>query len=51
VKVKDIASYAVIAFIVWWVILQPHNAAQIVHNIGNFLSTTAAGLSHFAASI
>jgi hypothetical protein len=51
VSVKTIAGWAVIAFIVWWVIEQPTNAAHLVHNIGTFLSTAAAGLSHFVASI
>ena len=50
-NIKTIAGWAVVAFIVWWVIEQPANAAHIVHNIGTFLSTAAAGLSHFVASI
>ncbi len=50
-NIKTIAGWAVVAFIVWWVIEQPANAAHLVHNIGNFLSTTAAGLSRFVASI
>jgi hypothetical protein len=50
-KVKDIVSYAVIAFVVWWAIMQPHSAADLVHNVGSFLSTAASGLSHFVASI
>ena len=48
---KTLAGYAAIAFVVWWVIEQPANAAHIVHNIGTFLSTAAAGLSHFVANI
>ncbi len=50
-NVKTLAGWAVLAFVVWWVVMQPHNATQIVHSIGAFLSTAAAGLSHFAASI
>jgi hypothetical protein len=41
----------IIAFIVWWVIEAPGNAAHLVHNIGAFLSNAATGLSHFVASI
>ena len=48
---KTIAGWAAVAFIVWWVIEQPANAAHLVHNIGTFLATAAAGLSHFVASI
>jgi len=51
VNAKTLAGWAAIAFIVWWVIEQPTNAAHLVHNIGTFLSTAAAGLSHFMASI
>jgi hypothetical protein len=51
VSLKSILSYALIAFIVWWVIQQPTNAAHLVHNIGTLLTTAATGLSHFVASI
>jgi len=51
VNLKTIATYAAIAFVVWWVIQQPTNAAHLVHNIGTFLSTAAAGLSRFVSSI
>jgi hypothetical protein len=51
VSLKNILSYALIAFIVWWVIQQPANAAHLVHNIGTLLTTAATGLSHFVASI
>jgi hypothetical protein len=51
VKIKTILSYAAIAFVIWWVIQQPANAAHLVHNIGTLLSSAATGLSHFVASI
>ena len=51
VNVKTIAGWAALAFIVWWVVEQPADAAHLVHNIGTFLSTMAAGLSHFVANI
>jgi hypothetical protein len=51
VTFKTILGWLAVAFIVWWVIEQPSGAAHIVHNIGTFLSTAAAGLSHFFASI
>jgi hypothetical protein len=51
VNLKTIAGYAVIAFIAWWIIEQPTDAAHLVHNIGTFLSTAAAGVSHFVATI
>jgi hypothetical protein len=51
VSFKNILFYALIAFIIWWVIQQPANAAHLVHNIGSLLTTAANGLSHFVASI
>jgi hypothetical protein len=51
VNLKQIAGWALLAFIVWWIIQQPTNAAHLVHNIGTFLSTAATGLSHFVSSI
>jgi len=51
VNLKTIAGYAVIAFVVWWVIKEPTSAAHLVTNIGNFLSTSASGFSHFVSSV
>jgi hypothetical protein len=51
VSLKTVLGWLAVAFIVWWIIEQPTGAAHIVHNIGVFLTTVAAGLSHFFASI
>jgi hypothetical protein len=51
VKLTDILKWALVAFVVWWVIQEPANAAHLVHNIGTLLSSAASGLSHFVASI
>jgi hypothetical protein len=51
VKLGTILKWAAIAFVLWWVIQEPTNAAHLVHNIGTFLSNAASGLSHFVASI
>jgi hypothetical protein len=51
VNLKTILGYAAVAFVLWWVIEAPGSAAHLVHNIGNFLSTAASGLSHFVSSI
>ena len=50
-KLKDILKWVVLAFLVWWVIESPGNAAHLVHNIGTFLSNAASGVSRFASSI
>ncbi len=51
VKLKSVLGWLAIAFIIWWIIEQPTGAAHIVHNIATFLTTVAAGLSHFFSSI
>ena len=50
-KLGSIAKWAAIAFVAWWVLKQPANAAHLVHNIGTFLSNAASGLSNFVSSI
>ena len=50
-KLSQIVKWLALAFVVWWVVTQPTNAAHLVHNIGTFLSTAASGLSHFVTSI
>jgi hypothetical protein len=51
VNLKQILTYAAIAFAIWWVVQQPANAAHLVHNIGTLLSSAASGLSRFVANI
>jgi hypothetical protein len=51
VKLGTILKWAALAFLVWWVVTEPTNAAHLVHNIGTFLTTAAHGLSNFVTSI
>jgi len=51
VNVKTLLGYAAVAFVLWWMIESPSSAAHLVHNLGNFLSTVASGLSHFFSSL
>ncbi len=50
-NLKTVAGWAAVAFIVFWVIVEPAHVAHLVHNIGTFLSVAAAGLSHFVSQI
>ena len=50
-NLKTILGWVAIAFVVWFVIMQPHAAMSIVHNIGHFLTSAAHGLSNLFASI
>ena len=50
-KIKTLLGLAAIAFVVWFVIEQPTQAAHIVSNIGAFLAKAASGFSNFVASL
>ncbi len=50
-KLGTILKWVALAFLVWWIIQEPTNAAHLVHNIGTLLSSAATGLSHFVTSI
>lgn len=50
-NLKTILGWLAVAFIFWWIIVQPTSAAHVVHNIGTFLTTAAHGISNFFASI
>ena len=50
-KLKQVLGYALIAFLIWWVVQQPTNAAHLIHNITGLLTTAARGLSNFVANI
>jgi hypothetical protein len=51
VSLKTVLTWAAVAFILWWVIQQPTNAAHLVHNIGTILTKTADGFSNFLGKI
>jgi hypothetical protein len=51
VKLRTVLYYLGIAFLIWWVVQQPTNAAHLIHNIAGLLTTAAKGLSNFVANI
>jgi len=51
VNAKSIAGWAALAFIVWFVLVEPTAAAHVVHNIGAFLSSAAHSITTFFTSI
>jgi hypothetical protein len=51
VKPRQIITYLIIAFIIWWVIQEPSSAGHLIHNIGDLLSEAAHGMSNFISSI
>jgi hypothetical protein len=50
-NLKQLLGYAVIAFLLFFVIKDPSGAAHIVNDIGNFLSSVARGFSSFLDSL
>lgn len=50
-NIRTLLTYAIIAFIIWWVVQQPANAAHLIHNIAGLLTTAAKGMSNFVSSI
>jgi hypothetical protein len=51
VNLKTVLGWVAVAFIVWWIIVEPTAAAHVVHNIGTFLTSAAHGISTFFASL
>lgn len=50
-NLKSILGWLALAFVVWWIIEQPNGAAHVVTNIGDFLRSSAHGLSNLFASV
>ena len=50
-NLKTVLGWLAVAFIVWWIIVEPASAAHVVHNIGTFLTSAAHGISTFFASL
>jgi len=50
-NLKQVLTYLLIAFAIWWVVQQPANAAHLIHNIAGLLTSVAKGLSNFVANI
>jgi len=51
VNLKTVIGWVALAFVIWWIVVEPAAAAHVVHNIGAFLSSVAHGFSTFVASL
>ena len=51
VNAKSIAGWLALAFVIWWILVEPASAAHVVHNIGAFLSSAAHSITTFFTSI
>jgi hypothetical protein len=50
VRVKKIATYALIAFLIWWAVQNPAAAAHLVHDVTGFLNHAANSASTISNS-
>ena len=50
-SLKSVLGWAAVAFVVWFVIENPHAAQDIVRNIGTFFTSATHGLSNFFSTI
>jgi hypothetical protein len=49
--VKKLATWALIALVIWWAVKDPTAAAHLVHSIGGAFSHAAGSLSTIASSL
>ncbi|HLI37330.1 MAG TPA: hypothetical protein VKV80_08310 [Streptosporangiaceae bacterium] len=50
-KPKQLLGWAIVAFIIFYIIKAPAAAAHGVHDIGNFLDAVGTGFSHFFSAL
>lgn len=50
-NLKQVLAWLAVTFLIWWVIEAPAGAAYVIHSIGTFLSSAAAGISRFFTSL
>ena len=50
-NLKTVIGWLALAFVLWWIIVEPASAAHVVHNIGTFLAEAAHGIATFFASL
>jgi large-conductance mechanosensitive channel len=48
---KKVLNFAVIAFLVFYVVTQPHQAANVVTQIGHWLQHIAIGMGNFVSNL
>jgi hypothetical protein len=51
VSLRTVLGWLAVAFILWWIIVEPEAAAQVVRDIGAFLSHAAHGIATFFSEL
>jgi hypothetical protein len=49
--VKKVLSWGLLAFLVFYVVTQPDQAAEVMRSIGSGLRTVAVGLGNFVSGL
>jgi hypothetical protein len=50
-KVKQIVTWAIVIFLAYYLVTQPHGAGHVVHNVLNGLKSAGSSLATFLNSI
>ena len=50
-SLRTVLGWLAVAFILWWIIEEPQQAAAVVRDIGDFLSNAAHGVATFFSSL
>lgn len=48
---KGVIQWAIVIFLLWWIVTQPHSAALFTRHLAAWLDTMAKGLSAFAQNV
>jgi hypothetical protein len=48
---KKVLTWGLVAFLVWYVVSQPDNAANVLRQIGSWLASIARGLGNFVTNL
>lgn len=48
---KTVVGWVAVGVVVWWVIMNPADAAHLVHNMGAFMSSAAGGVRQFVTRV
>lgn len=48
---KKVLQWALLAFVLWWIVTQPTGAAAFARSAGSWLATAATGAGHFLSAL
>ena len=48
---KKVLTWGLVAFLIWYVVTRPNDAAGVLRQIGSFLASIARGLGSFVSNL